>query len=220
MSYGGIVVVIVTVFFIVILLIRVLYDPYAFASKGEYGEHLILEAILKLSPDNKILQNLYIPIRNGSTEIDVVWVSRKGIFVFESKNYGGWIFGSENSEQWMQIIYDDRRQFYNPIKQNNTHIYALRRIISKDVNYYNIVVFSNRCEIKEMNIKSNKIFVLNYYYLYTIIEEIWNSSEDVLDDSDVDGIYNLLSKYKAENVDPDVIEEHNRYVQSKAQLSE
>lgn len=217
MSYDSITVVIVIVFFIGILLIRVLYDPYAFTSKGEYGERLIWEAILKLSPDNKILQNLYIPTRNGSTEIDVVWVSRKGIFVFESKNYGGWIFGSEDSEQWMQIIYDDRRQFYNPIKQNNTHIYALRRLISKDVNYYNIVVFSNRCEIKEMNIKSKKIFVLNYYHIYTVIEEIWNSSEDVLDDSDVEGIYNLLSKYKAENVEPDVIEEHNRYVQSKAQ---
>ena len=201
---------------VIILLARILGGPYAFATKGAYGEYLVREAILKLSTDNKILQNLYIPTRNGSTEIDVVWVSRKGIFVFESKNYSGWIFGSEETEQWMQIIYDERRQFYNPVKQNKTHIYALQRLIKEKTDYYNIIVFSNRCEFKELNIKSNNVFVINYNNIHELISAIWNNSEDMLSEDDVDRIYNFLGKYMAENVDPSVIEEHDRYVQSKA----
>lgn len=214
------IVIFLLIFSVIILLARVLGGPYAFAPKGAYGEYLVREAILKLSPYNKILQNLYIPTRNGSTEIDVVWVSRKGIFVFESKNYSGWIFGSEDSEQWMQIIYDERRQFYNPVKQNKTHIYALQKLIKEKIDYYNIIVFSNRCEFKELNIKSNNVFVINYNNIHELISAIWNSSEDMLSEDDADRVYNFLGKYTAENVDPSVIEEHDRYVQSKAQLSE
>lgn len=40
----------------------------------------------------KALRNLQIPKDNGDTsEIDVVYITQKGIFVFESKDYSGWI---------------------------------------------------------------------------------------------------------------------------------
>ncbi len=43
------------------------------------------------------LQNLYIPRSDGNTsEIDVLYLTQKGLFVIESKNYSGFIFGSEN----------------------------------------------------------------------------------------------------------------------------
>ena len=49
----------------------------------------------------KMLRNVYIPKGNGETsEIDVLYISRKGIFVFESKNYSGWIFGKESDQYW------------------------------------------------------------------------------------------------------------------------
>ena len=43
------------------------------------------------------LNNLTLPTKNGTTQIDHVIVSRHGIFVIESKNIDGWIFGDERS---------------------------------------------------------------------------------------------------------------------------
>lgn len=51
------------------------------------------------------MTNLYIPKRDGTiTEIDLIMLSQTGIYVFESKNYSGWIFGDEKSKKWMQTL--------------------------------------------------------------------------------------------------------------------
>ena len=66
-------------------------------SIGEHGEKLTereLKFVRLLGRKGKILRNVYIPKDNGeTTEIDVVYITQKGIFVIESKNYSGWIFG-------------------------------------------------------------------------------------------------------------------------------
>jgi hypothetical protein len=51
------------------------------------------------------MTNLYIPKKDGSTtEIDLIMLSQTGVYVFESKNYSGWIFGDEKSKNWMQTL--------------------------------------------------------------------------------------------------------------------
>ena len=51
---------------------------------GEYQLYKVLE---RLEGNNKILTNLYIPRSNGQlTEIDLIMINKKGIFVFESKD--------------------------------------------------------------------------------------------------------------------------------------
>lgn len=51
--------------------------------------------------DNKIyhrMNNVTLPLASGgSTQIDHIIVSRYGIFVIETKNYKGWIFGEERA---------------------------------------------------------------------------------------------------------------------------
>ena len=44
--------------------------------------------------------DVIVPARNGTTQIDHVLVSCYGIFVVETKNYNGWIFGDEHAAQW------------------------------------------------------------------------------------------------------------------------
>lgn len=71
---------------------------------GRYGEKLTARE-LKLAgifgKKGKILRNIYLPKENGETaEIDVIYITKKGIFIFESKNYSGWIFGDEKSRYW------------------------------------------------------------------------------------------------------------------------
>lgn len=56
---------------------------------GEYYTYKNLSVLTDIS-------GFYIPKGNGeTTELDVILLHESGIYVMESKNYSGWIFGSE-----------------------------------------------------------------------------------------------------------------------------
>ena len=58
-------------------------------------------------------------------------------------NISGQIYGDENSNQWCKILHNKtKKQFYNPIFQNNGHIRALKHILGNSYPYYSIIVFS------------------------------------------------------------------------------
>lgn len=47
----------------------------------------------------KLLLTAILKKNDGSTiELDIVMIHETGIYVFESKNYSGWIFGSEKKQ--------------------------------------------------------------------------------------------------------------------------
>lgn len=103
-----------------------------------------------------IFNNLIIPSENnGSTQIDHLIVSKFGIFVLESKDYNGWIFGSENQPSWTQSLPGGNKfQFQNPIRQNYGHIMALKTLMPfLDDNFYGIIVFSDKAEMKTSRIE-------------------------------------------------------------------
>lgn len=100
---------------------------------GEYGEFLTLKKIIvtckRFDGYYKILRNIYLQTKNGTTEVDTILIHETGIYVFESKNYSGWIFGNNKQKEWTQAV--DRytkNRFYNPIWQNEGHISALKRL--------------------------------------------------------------------------------------------
>lgn len=85
----------------------------------------------KLPGDNKLLANIYIPKNDHSTtEIDLLMINKTGAYVFESKNYSGWIFGDDRSRYWMQVLGSGRKsKFFNPILQNKAHVIAARGLL-------------------------------------------------------------------------------------------
>ena len=52
----------------------------------------------------KTVHNVYVPHKGRTSELDVLMVHEKGIFVFESKNYSGWIFGAADQQKWTQCL--------------------------------------------------------------------------------------------------------------------
>ena len=63
------------------------------SDKGLHGEFLTFKCLESLLGYKKFLFNLYIPKEGGgTTELDVILLHESGIYVFESKNYSGWIF--------------------------------------------------------------------------------------------------------------------------------
>ena len=93
------------------------------------------------------LNNVIIPTSNGTTQIDHVIVSRFGVFVIETKNMDGWIFGSEKSPQWTQSVFGSKFRFQNPLHQNYRHTKALSEFLGIEHDkFFSLVMFWGKCE--------------------------------------------------------------------------
>lgn len=108
----------------VALLISLLQSPWF---KGTLGEAFVkLTAKLRLPADTyRPIHNVTLSTADGTTQIDHIVVSRFGIFVVETKNMRGWIFGRENQPRWTQKFHKTSFKFQNPLRQNYRHVKAL-----------------------------------------------------------------------------------------------
>ena len=184
--------------------------------KGNYGEFLTFSYLEKLPRFKKLLVNLYIPKKDGTTtEIDLVMVDETGIYVFESKNYSGWIFGNEKNKTWTQTLGNKtKNKFFNPIWQNKAHIKALANVLPEfeESIYKSYIVFSERCTLRKIDIYSPEVKVIKREdLLYTIKKDILES-KNVLSKTKVIETYNILSKFTI--VDEDVKRKHIENVKS------
>jgi hypothetical protein len=116
---------------------------------GEAKVRQVLTTHFK-SPDHHLLSNVTLPYDNGTTQIDHILVSTKGVFVIEAKHYSGWIFAGEKSPYWTQSIYKYRNKFNNPIHQNYRHVKALRELLDfiPKEQIHSIVVFTSDAVFK------------------------------------------------------------------------
>jgi len=86
---------------------------------------------------------------NGTTQIDHVLVSPFGLFIVETKNRKGWIFGSENQAKWTQSLYGMNYSFQNPLRQ----VFRQKKSLSEflEVNesvIHTIIFFVGDCRFK------------------------------------------------------------------------
>ncbi len=189
--------------------------------KGRYGEKLTEKELKKVSffgCKGEILRNVYIPKDNGETsEIDVLFICQKGIFVFESKNYSGWIFGNEKDQYWTTCLAGGQKnRFYNPIKQNRTHLKWLNNYLNAEkleVPLFSIIVFSERCKLKKVITYSEGIVVIKRDKIYKNVKRLWDASADVLSDEQVELIYEKLKLYT--NVDEAVKAAHVQNIKNR-----
>jgi len=176
--------------------------------KGRIGESRVARELNRLTKQNyKVFNNIYLKTGKGSSQIDHIIVSIYGIFVIETKNYSGWIFGREDQEYWTQIIYNNKNKFRNPIKQNWGHIYALKKLLSdyNYINYYPIIVFAGTAELKE--ITSEIPVIYDYELLRTIMKYKETSSLSF------DQIDNIIMKITENNIqDKDINKKHIRHI--------
>lgn len=135
-------------FFVLSVIISIFRLPVV---KGWFGEaqgalakHLLLDKATYTT-----LNNITIPASNGTTQIDHIVVSRHGIFVIETKNMKGWIFGDERAAQWTQSVFGRKHRFQNPLHQNYRHIRALAEFLQlPDDRFHSVVMFWGDAELK------------------------------------------------------------------------
>lgn len=166
---------------------------------GPYGEFLTTKKAITACKETttyfKILNNIYLNTKHGSTEIDVIMIHETGIYVFESKNFSGWIYGGYKQKEWTQKLQHTQNHFYNPIWQNEGHISALKNVLGKELPYISLIVFSERCILKNVpNETANLIIVQRNRLERKLVHEI-NRREKNITIEQVDEMYEKLLKY-------------------------
>lgn len=162
-----------------------------------------------------ILRNVYVPKDDGETaEIDLLYITKKGIIVFESKNYSGWIFGDERSKYWTTSLPNgEKNRFYNPILQNRTHLKWLSAYLEKEIPLFSVIVFSERCELKRVTCGDPNVKVIKRDCVISVVNAIRCDNPDVLSNEEVDVITARLKKLT--NVDEAVKEAHIKSIEER-----
>lgn len=170
-----------------------IYNPRI--DPGANGEFKTFITLKDLPGYNKILINCYIPKKNNNTtEIDIIIINETGIFVIESKNYKGYISGSESSTFWYQSLYTNsgRKSFrlYNPLLQNKNHMIHLEEYLNKLGNfpYFSYIVMGDNAKL---NIYTNYYTenIGNRYQIRNQILQKINTLPKKLDINTINKIY-------------------------------
>ena len=145
------------------------------------------------------MYNLYIFKEDGTTtEIDALLIHPSGIYIFESKNYKGWIFGSENQQYWTQVLSRGRgksykNSFFNPIIQNKVHLKWLSYYLNQYTpNLYSYIVFGNDCQLKEIHLNSDRHKVIQTWQVIGAIDQQACQSPVYLSPEQIDDLYRML----------------------------
>lgn len=161
---------------------------------GEIGENYINQILQRIPGENYIINDLIIKDQAGkTTQIDHIVINKNGVFVIETKNYAGRIYGNDLQQEWIQVLNYGKRKhrFYNPVKQNATHIYKLKEITGTKLPIKSIVVF----------IQGNIEFIesKNVYAPEQLKAQLITRLQEEITKEQIEEIYNKLVKIKEEN---------------------
>ncbi|PNK22189.1 hypothetical protein CBR59_31855 [Bacillus thuringiensis] len=180
--------------------------------KGKAGEKLVKRILSKLDPKSYfVLHNVTVYTEFGdTTQIDHIVIAETGVFVVETRNDEGWIYGSEKAARWTQGIFRKKSSFQNPFRQNYKHIKAIESVMEQQLPCISIAAFHPKCSLKRVNVSSKDKHVLYYNDLKKCIE----SYIDVkLTKDEIEHIYQTILRANID--DKDIKKKHVKYLQNK-----
>ena len=112
-------------------------DEANILKSGIEGEKRALYILNQLDSNYSIISDLEIEIDDKKSQIDSVVVGPNGIFVVETKNVKGYVYGKEDDQE---LIIDKvgrkggsySNRMYNPCKQVNTHVFRLSKLLKSN----------------------------------------------------------------------------------------
>lgn len=76
-----------------------------------------------------LIKHAHLPTEEGSVQIDHLIVSLYGVFVVETRNLRGCIFGGKHTQTWTQRVYNRTNKFPNPLRQTQAHAKSLADLL-------------------------------------------------------------------------------------------
>ncbi len=159
--------------------------------KGWLAEQLVARRLARLDRRQyTVLNDVLLPIDGHTTQIDHLIISRFGVFVIETKNYGGWIFGDAHQAQWTQTLGRRKNRFQNPLRQNHKHLKTVQLLCHlPESALHSLVVFTQRATFKTE---------LPDHVLHTprLVDHIHRLDQPVLTDAQVRRVVMAIRKHR------------------------
>ncbi|MFC4354829.1 nuclease-related domain-containing protein [Chryseomicrobium palamuruense] len=180
---------------LVILLVLIVYQALtkrgpgesSAVKKGRQAEKRVKKIVNRLGPDYISYHDIHLPSFETSTrktQLDHLVLSKFGIFVIETKNYGGEIKGDSTKHYWQQKIGNRIHSFFSPVKQNQLHVNAVKNTLNLnqlDAPIFSVIVYSERASLRHVRVPEYNISVTYISKLKRMIKsmdrEIWNHEE-------------------------------------------
>lgn len=181
----------------VIILGMVLNSPQY---KGKCGERIVKNKLEGINGYNRVINNIMLNDNGKSRQIDHIVITRQGVFVLETKNYGGTIYGQESWTEWKEYLNQKCYTFKNPIHQNYGHKEIVKKLLEDLTDkVYPIVVFIRRCNLK-LDVKSTVLYDDQ-------VKNFIENKEKILTTDEIDEIYKTLMENRIKN--KETIRNHN-----------
>lgn len=129
---------------------------------GELGEYKIDIQLHQLPKDFKHLSDLLVEnpkAKTGYSQLDHIVITPFGVFVIETKNYQGTIYGGKDRKTWSV---NGKFKMMNPFIQNYGHIQALKTSLIKNTIIYLFQWFPlrNAARLKLMTSNLEKLLLM------------------------------------------------------------
>ncbi len=162
------------------------------STRGNRGENTVAKM---LSRFDGITFNNYILVdkNNKSHQIDHIYVGRQGVFVIETKNYSGNIYGTQEQEEWTQVLAGGniKNTLYNPVRQNGSHVYHIKNLLPKNIWVNSCVVF---VQGNIAHIQADNVFTVRG------LQNRITASPDMLSNTEIDNIVEILKQNQATDI--------------------
>ena len=176
--------------------------------KGLAGEMVASLYLDKLDKSEYFtINDITLKVNGKTAQIDHIVVSCYGIFVIETKNWKGSIYGSRWGKEIYQFLGGVKYTHQNPIRQNIGHIKRLEEVLSEypNLKYISIVAFGGYTKRRIKDDISIKIS--------EIVDTIESYKEGVISEEDRERVYTKLKSLKVEGEGYE--KEHVENVKSK-----
>ncbi len=170
------------------------------------GERRLLFSLQRFFDSEMIFADFYLPKvdrveKTGTArvmaaadllQIDGLTVNENGVFVFESKDYVGWIYGHGERTHWTQVAAygKNKYQFYSPVRQNMRHVEAVRAVVGDKVPVFSVIVFGREATLKVIDGLPEDCFVCTQANLGTTLKGV--SGQKVLTTQEIEKTRQML----------------------------
>lgn len=186
------------------------HEDWNCSNIGKRGEDSVYSILESSFPNISFIRNVYLRTETNSlTEIDLIGISDKGIFVFECKTYNGDVYGTDKKRDWY-VYYPSGKNysFYSPVLQNESHMKAILRRIPwlRPNELHSVIVFAGSGCVKVLS----SVPVISASSLVPDFKRLESSLPPVLDVHEIQSVYNCLKLFS--NPPDDAKREHIRHV--------
>lgn len=163
--------------------------------KGKIGEQIIVDHIQKeIDIYHKIIQNVILSKDGKETEVDIILITCVGIYVIESKNFKGYIYGTDTGRIWTEwFSHNYKYHFDNPVLQNEYHIEFMAHSLNRDLSdFHSYIVFGDDAKLQRIVIQDenrSKVVVINNKDLISNLIADIHSRDIILSHEQIDKMY-------------------------------